>query len=570
MRYAIFSDIHANNQAWEATLADILTNQCEVLVCLGDAVGYGPRPYEVLTSIRQHSHAFVLGNHDAAACGRLDSSYFNENAQAGIAHTRALLDQESIDFLAGVPYATESGDLLFVHAEVAYPDRFDYVESVEKACEDFAASQHRCTFIGHTHHPCVFVMGEDGLVGLEADEDFQFAHAQRYIVNVGSVGEPRNPEDIRARYVIYDEEAHTVYFRRIEFDAEAYRADLKASGSSAFPYFLQILDHQLETEQSFVHAMNAPAATTGAGIQIAKMELPTMSQVREASRQATKKSAKSTFLILGLVVGSIALGWLGKWFFDPQRRDVARDPLGLEGAPPPQIEASGVPMAEALFGYWPLDAETRGYAGRAPFQGLGVGKPDRAEGKFGGGIHLDAASGLVFGKDRTYAIRDGALSVSFWVQLTDPPRTEIRLLGNGARTKEDPGFLITLQGSVLKFLLGSGVTRAQLGGLRPSIRDGAWHHVAAVFDAESGMLRAYFDGNDLGELDIATLGGNFPAAHRLRIGNAGGAAGLSGPGGNVDELAVWQRALTGEEIEAMFENGVPLAQMLGGKEDSAD
>ncbi len=557
MRYAIFSDIHANQQAWQATLEDIRANDCEVLVCLGDAVGYGPNPLEVLTSIREHSHAFVLGNHDAAACERLDFSYFNDNARAGILHTRSLLDQESLDFLANVPYATEAGDILFVHAEVAQPDRFDYIESAEKACEDFAATRHRCTFMGHTHHPTVFVEA-DGLVDQLADEDFEMSPGHRYIINVGSVGEPRNPEDIRARYVIYDEETQSIYFRRIEFDAEAYRADLQASGSSAFPYFLQILDHQTGVG-GFVRAMRTPVATSGEGIRIAKMELPTVSSVSEVSREVTKKSAVATVAILVLIAASVGAGFFGKWYFDEERLDFAADPLGITTAPAPLVELGDQSEAEELFGYWPLDAETKGYAGIAPFLGFGIGKPGRAEGKFGNAIHLDADSGLVFGKARTFAMRDEPMTVSFWVQLTDPSESEVRLVGNGARSKTEPGWLITLHRGALYFRLGSGVNRAQLGGVRPELMNGEWHHIAVVFDPSSGQMRAFFNGELIGELDVSSLGTEFPAAHRLVIGKKGAGEALAGLGGNVDEFAIWRRAFTGEEVASLFNRAVALS-----------
>tara|TARA_R110002096_G_scaffold203718_17_gene389107 strand:+ start:325 stop:2037 length:1713 start_codon:yes stop_codon:yes gene_type:complete len=565
MRYAIFSDIHANNQAWEATLADIRANECEVLICLGDAVGYGPRPAEVLQSIRENSHAFVLGNHDAAACGRLDSSYFNDNAKAGIAHTRALLDEEALEFLNNVPYATEVENLLFVHAEVAAPDRFDYVETVEKACEDLGATGHWCTFIGHTHHPTVFVEA-DGLVSQEPDEDFQCQPNQRYIINVGSVGEPRNPEDIRARYVIFDDDTGNVYFRRIEFDPEEYRADLAASGSSAFPYFLQIIDHHtsaLQNSEQFTRAMHTPAATSGEDVGVSKMKLPTTGEVARVSREVTKKSASATILILMLIALAIGAGWFATWYFDPERRDLVADPLGIADAPGPEVVMTGVlpPEAESLFGYWPLDAETRGYAGTAPYQGMGVGMPGRAEGKFDQGVQLDETSGLVFGKVRTFALRDEPMTVSLWIQLA-PSRgrasKEIRVLGNGGVQKTDPGWLISLHRDVLQVRLCNGSNRAQIGGRWPVLRDGNWHQVVMVVDPGESTLSAFVDGEQVGNLNYKALGSHFPATHRLRIGTNGNAGDLAGLGGNVDELAIWRRALSDEEVRLLFERAEPL------------
>lgn len=561
MRYAIFSDIHANNQAWEATLADIRANECEVLICLGDAVGYGPRPAEVLRSIRENSHAFVLGNHDAAACGRLDSSYFNDNAKAGIAHTRALLDEEALAFLGGVPYATEVDNLLFVHAEAASPDRFDYIESVEKACEDFGASEYWCTFIGHTHHPTVFVEA-DGLVSQEADEDFQCLPGQRYIINVGSVGEPRNPQDIRARYVIFDDDTGSVFFRRIDFDTEAYRADLAASGSSAFPYFLQIIDHYtpaLQNPEQFARAMHTPAESTGQ-VGVSKMKLPSRAAVTQASREVTKKSASATVLILCLIALAVGIGWYATWYFDAERRELEADPLGIADAPAPEIVMTGVlpPEAEGLFGYWPLDAETRGYVGTATYQGMGVGSPGRAEGKFDQGIHLDETSGLVFGKVRTFALRDEPMTISFWLQITKTGRSEIRLLGNGATRKSDPGWLLAMQGEMLRVRLCNGSNWAQIGGRWPALRDGNWHQLAMVVDPDQSTISAFVDGARIGVLNYSALGSTIPATHRMRAGTSGNEGDLAGLGGNLDELVIWRRALSDEEVEALFERSESL------------
>ena len=107
MRYAIFSDIHGNLQAWEAVLADMRVMGAEVLVCLGDVVGYGPRPQEVLDSIRAETQNLVAGNHDAAAAGMLRLSCFNPTAREIIHWTRKRLDRPSLQFLKDVPLAIE-------------------------------------------------------------------------------------------------------------------------------------------------------------------------------------------------------------------------------------------------------------------------------------------------------------------------------------------------------------------------------------------------------------------------------------------------------------------------------
>ena len=113
MRYAIFSDVHANRQAWEAVLEDIAKQGADTLVCLGDVVGYGPKPLEVLSAVRAVTANFVLGNHDAAACGRLDPPIFNERARIVIEWTREQLDEDALTFLTQVPLQMNGEEVLF-------------------------------------------------------------------------------------------------------------------------------------------------------------------------------------------------------------------------------------------------------------------------------------------------------------------------------------------------------------------------------------------------------------------------------------------------------------------------
>ncbi|MEM7011981.1 MAG: metallophosphoesterase family protein [Verrucomicrobiota bacterium] len=245
MRYAIFSDIHANLRAWEEVLADIAEQDVDVLVCLGDVVGYGPKPEEVLNAIRGVTDNLVMGNHDAAAAGAIETSYFNEHARGAIEWTIAALSEEAKDFLASVPLAIEAENILFVHAEICEPGRFGYIDEIADAHENFAGSEHFVTFVGHTHYPCIFELSNDGSVVEHPDENRQLRVENRYIVNVGSVGEPRSPDDLRGRYVIYNSETLEVEFRGVTFDISAYRADLESTTLSIKPYFLQVFDHLL-------------------------------------------------------------------------------------------------------------------------------------------------------------------------------------------------------------------------------------------------------------------------------------------------------------------------------------
>lgn len=246
MRYAIVSDLHANLRAWNAVLGDLCEQGADLVVCLGDVVGYGPNPAEVLQSVRAVTHNIVMGNHDAAAVGMMDYSIFNEHARQAIEWTTTVLNDEEKQFLSSVPLAIEAGEVLFVHAEVAEPGRFAYISDPEIARQNLETNSHLVTFVGHTHLPKIFERNARGKVRELPDQDTRLESDKRYIVNVGSVGEPRDSQDLRARYVLYDTETREVIFRRVDFDIVSYRQDLEATTLALRPFFLRVYEHLIE------------------------------------------------------------------------------------------------------------------------------------------------------------------------------------------------------------------------------------------------------------------------------------------------------------------------------------
>lgn len=340
MRYAIFSDIHANLVAWEAVLADMREQSPDMLVCLGDVVGYGPKPGEVLDRIREVTENIILGNHDAAAAGLLDYSCFREQARHAIEWTRDTLSDEALKFLASVPLAIDEEDLLFVHAEIPEPGRFHYINTTEDAAENFAASKHFVTFVGHTHHPKIFQRTSGGLVGELPDANRRLAPNVRYIVNVGSVGDPRNADDLTARYVIYDSETREVDFRSLPFDTEAYRAHLAATSLKAEPFFLQVADYLAgDARAAAPGASQALQADAPVGAAVAMTGQPVRLRAPKLSaggipayRPGATQSARNSWLPMAaaivLFAGSLAfILWRG------MNRDA--------GDPPPVLAKTG-------------------------------------------------------------------------------------------------------------------------------------------------------------------------------------------------------------------------------------
>lgn len=239
MRVALISDIHSNLQAWNAVLLDIRSQGIEKIICLGDIVGYGPNPAEVLKSVHTNVDYFVLGNHDAVICDKLDPSLFNDAARDLIQWTRSQLGEKAVEFLRTFPLSLDADAFRCVHGDFEDPASFNYISEPDDAAASWRAVENNLLFAGHTHTPCIWVPGEHGRPEQLKPEDFEVESGRRYIVNVGSVGQPRDG-DARASYCIYNNRSRTVSWRRIPFDLDAYRSALKSCGVSETPsYFLR-------------------------------------------------------------------------------------------------------------------------------------------------------------------------------------------------------------------------------------------------------------------------------------------------------------------------------------------
>lgn len=227
MKRALISDIHGNLEALRAVLADIDAQNIEEIFCLGDIIGYGPNPCECLDLVMERCTVTILGNHDQAAL--FDPDGFNPVALQAIYWTRDRLDQvgsssqinDRWDFLGTLPRLHKMPPFLFVHGssrdptnEYVFPE---YVYDQRKMEILFARIEQYC-FQGHTHLPGVFTTQCQFISPDECDYQFQLGQ-QKLMVNVGSVGQPRD-EDNRSCYVVLDDEALTIEFRRIEYDIE--------------------------------------------------------------------------------------------------------------------------------------------------------------------------------------------------------------------------------------------------------------------------------------------------------------------------------------------------------------
>ena len=219
MRYGIFSDIHGNLEALQAVMAKMDELGVERRVCLGDLVGYCANPNECVELIRQQSNLTILGNHDSVALGRESSENFNFYARRAIEWTRENLTPASISYLKTLSYLEAEGPLCFVHASPRSPADWYYVSALDDAVDSFGFFKQRICFIGHTHWPVLVVM--------ENEQSFRIcdtlAHTldknQRLLVNVGSVGHPRD-RNSQASFCICDSDTLSVEIVRVPYDIE--------------------------------------------------------------------------------------------------------------------------------------------------------------------------------------------------------------------------------------------------------------------------------------------------------------------------------------------------------------
>jgi diadenosine tetraphosphatase ApaH/serine/threonine PP2A family protein phosphatase len=232
VRYAVLSDVHGNLEALRAVLDDADEHADDVL-CLGDVVGYGADPAACVDVIAARVRAIVAGNHEHAVIGRMDLAWFNPYARAAAEWTRERLDRDCATYLGTLPLATEVHDATLVHASPCQPDEWDYLVTADDGLTAFESFATRLCFVGHSHVPAMWSLGSSGPEYERGDFDVSLDAGRRYIVNVGSVGQPRD-HDARAAYALWDVEDRRVTIRRVPYDIAAARAKIHAAGLPRF------------------------------------------------------------------------------------------------------------------------------------------------------------------------------------------------------------------------------------------------------------------------------------------------------------------------------------------------
>ena len=164
MTYAIISDVHANEIALAAVLADARRHGVGRVICLGDVVGYGPEPARTIATIRRTAAVTLAGNHDDAVAGRLDASDFIDLAADAVARHREAISTGDLDWLKSLPYVFKGRSFACAHGDFTSPRAFKYVSDVSEAAANFAARAEQLLFVGHSHVPGIFLTGASGKV----------------------------------------------------------------------------------------------------------------------------------------------------------------------------------------------------------------------------------------------------------------------------------------------------------------------------------------------------------------------------------------------------------------------
>jgi diadenosine tetraphosphatase ApaH/serine/threonine PP2A family protein phosphatase len=228
VRIAVVSDVHSNLAALEAVFAAIDATPPDELWCLGDIVGYGPRPNECCELVQARADICLSGNHDLAVRGTIDLAEFSGDAAVAARWTRDILSEPAGAFLDGLEPQGERAGVSLYHGSARDPV-WEYVLSHEAAAATLVLAPHPLVLVGHSHVALEIAWVEDTLTGGLAPDGREVEMHGRVLLNPGSVGQPRDG-DPRAAYLVLDLEKKTAMFHRVEYDIDRTQTEMRAAG----------------------------------------------------------------------------------------------------------------------------------------------------------------------------------------------------------------------------------------------------------------------------------------------------------------------------------------------------
>jgi len=229
MKALIISDIHANLTALEAVLKD--AGHYDTTWMLGDVVGYGPDPNECIARLKELPDLIcLLGNHDAATLGLIDTAAFNRSASLAIQWTKDTISPANLSYLDSLPKIARHGDITLAHGSPRQPI-WEYLLDIRTATENFGYFETSYCFVGHTHLPTIYHLPEERNVAelIVPEPGHSISLSPRSIVNPGSVGQPRG-HDSRASYAIFDFETNTIEHHRVGYDIGSVQNRMRKAG----------------------------------------------------------------------------------------------------------------------------------------------------------------------------------------------------------------------------------------------------------------------------------------------------------------------------------------------------
>lgn len=229
MRYFVFSDIHGNVEALQTVLEEIEVLRPDIIVSLGDVVGYGANPGECVDIVQEHAHIRIGGNHDLAAVGLEDSDTFNTTAQRSIIWTAQALKQRQRGILERYDTLRRYGGCLFTHASPVSPLDWEYLYTVSQAKRVFENFGEKFIFVGHTHIPGIITYNERTGCKVADNSFMQVEQGIRYLINVGSIGQPRDGI-AAASFAILDVKKKLISMRRVPYDIPTAQRKIRSAG----------------------------------------------------------------------------------------------------------------------------------------------------------------------------------------------------------------------------------------------------------------------------------------------------------------------------------------------------
>lgn len=232
MRYALLSDIHGNIEALEAVVDEFSRHKVDECLCLGDIVGYGADPKECIRTVQfLKPRVCVAGNHEWGITGRLGLDYFNENARMSLEWTQKVLDENEIEYLKSFPLVYNSDEFTIVHGSLEKPEEFSYVSDKEDASRTLVIMKTRVCFLGHSHIAGIYYSDREKIISPKVTR-LTLERGRRYIINVGSIGQPRD-FDPRASFAVYDTGKNIVEIIRVNYDIKSAQGKIIKAGLPA-------------------------------------------------------------------------------------------------------------------------------------------------------------------------------------------------------------------------------------------------------------------------------------------------------------------------------------------------